>query len=295
MAAADLLGAHMSIAGGLYRALERGKAVGCSVVQLFLKNQVRWAARELADADARQFEKARRATGIAAVFAHSTYLINLASPGEPEWRRAVDAFADELERAEALGLPFVVIHPGSHKGSGLERGISRISAALDELATRTRGYRVKIVLENTAGAGNTVGARFEELRAIVERAAATERLGICLDTCLLFAAGYDIRTARGYARTMESCQRTVGTRSIVAFHLNDAKAGLGSGLDRHEHIGKGHIGLGAFRQLLNDPRFAQIPMVLETPKEPEPEADIRNLSVLRRLKRQGRRGVSASG
>ncbi len=278
---ADRLGAHMSIAGGLYLALERGKAVGCSVVQLFVKNQVQWAARPLTDEDVRLFKKAQRATGIRVVFAHSTYLINLATPAEAEWRRAVDAFADELERAEALGLRFVVIHPGSHKGSGLDAGISRIVRALDELGTRTRGYRVRIALENTAGAGHTVGARFEELQAILERVREPDRLGICLDTCHLFAAGYNIRTPGGYSLTMEAMEKTLGARSVLAFHLNDAKAGLASGLDRHEHIGKGHIGLGAFRRLLNDRRFAGVPMVLETPKDDD--ADIRNLRTLRRL------------
>lgn len=285
MAAADLLGAHMSIAGGLHLALERGQAVGCSVVQLFVKNQVQWAARPLTDEEIGRFKRAQRATGIRVVFAHSTYLINLATPAEADWRRAVDAFADELERAEALGLRFAVIHPGSHKGSGLDAGISRIVRALDELATRTRGYRVKIVLENTAGAGHTVGARFEELQAILDGVASPERLGICLDTCHLFAAGYDIRTPAGYARTLETCETTVGARSILAFHLNDAKAPLGSGLDRHEHIGKGRIGLGAFRRLLNDRRFARVPMVLETPKDND-AADVRNLRTLRRLRKK---------
>ncbi len=285
MAPADRLGAHMSIAGGLHLALERGKAVGCSVVQLFVKNQVQWEARPLTEEDVRLFKKARRATGISVVFAHSTYLINLATPAKVEWRRAVDAFADELERAEALGLRFVVVHPGSHKGSGLETGISRIVRALDELAKRTEGYRVKIV-ENTAAAGHTVGARFEELQAILERVAAPERLGLCLDTCHLFAAGHDIRRPDGYAATIEACERTVGTRSVLAFHLNDAKAPLGSGLDRHQHIGKGRIGLDAFRLLLNDRRFARVPMVLETPKEND-AADIRNLRILRRLSGSG--------
>lgn len=282
----DLLGAHMSIAGGLYLALERGKAAGCSVVQLFVKNQVQWAAKPLTEADVRLFKKAQRRTGIRVVFAHATYLINLAAPAEPDWRRAVDAFADELERAERLGLQFVVIHPGSHKGTGLEAGISRIVRALDELAARTKGYRVKVVLENTAGAGHTVGARFEELQAILERVAAPDRLGICLDTCHLLAAGYDIRTPDGYARTMERCDQIVGAKSVVAFHLNDAKAPLASRLDRHEHIGKGHIGLAAFRLLLNDRRFGRVPMVLETPKDGD--ADVRNLRTLRRLRRKRR-------
>ncbi len=273
----------MSIAGGLHLALERGRATGCSVVQLFVKNQVRWAAPPLTDEAVRRFKKARRTTGITKVFAHSTYLINLATPAGAEWRRAVDAFADELERAEALGLRFVVIHPGSHKGSGLPTGISRIVAALDELAGRIRGYRIRIALENTAGAGHTVGARFEELQAILERAAAPERLGICLDTCHLFAAGYNIRTREGYDATMDTCEKTMGARSVLAFHLNDARAPLASGLDRHEHIGKGRIGLGAFRRLLNDRRFAGVPMVLETPKDGD--ADKKNLRTLRRLQR----------
>lgn len=272
----------MSIAGGLHLALERGRAVGCSVVQLFVKNQVQWTARPLTEEEVRLFKKVQRATGINPVFAHATYLINLAAPVETEWKRAVDAFGDELERAERLGLRFVAIHPGSHKGSGLDAGISRIVRALDELVTRTRAYRVKIVLENTAGAGNTIGARFEELQAILERVREPARFGICLDTCHLFAAGYDIRRRDGYARTMETCQKTVGTRSVVAFHLNDAKAPLGSGLDRHEHIGKGHIGLAGFRLLLNDRRFSRAPMVLETPKEDD--WDVKNLRTLRRLR-----------
>jgi deoxyribonuclease-4 len=275
----------MSIAGGIPRALERGKAVGCSVVQIFLKNQVQWQGKPLLHDEIREFKRLQTETGIHTVFAHATYLINLAAPVEKEWKRAVDAFAGELERAEALGLPFVVIHPGSHKGSGLEAGIARVVAALDQLCQRTRGYRVKILLENTAGAGNTVGARFEELQAILEHAAAPDRLGICLDTCHLFAAGYDIRALEGYEAAMAECERSVGTERVLAFHLNDAKKGLGSGLDRHQHIGQGEIGLTAFRCLLNDPRFAHLPMALETPKEPEPEADRKNLATLRKLGR----------
>jgi deoxyribonuclease-4 len=279
----DLLGAHMSIAGGLYLALERGKEVGCSVVQLFLKNQVQWQGKPLTEAEVRAFKRAQETTAIQLVFAHATYLINLASPVEAEWRRSVEAFHDELERAEALGLPFVVIHPGSHKGSGLAAGLAQVVGALDELCGRTRGYRVKVCLENTAGAGNTVGKSFEELRAILDRARSPGRLGVCLDTCHLFAAGYDIRDRADYAATMAALEQTVGTKKILAFHLNDAKQGLGSGLDRHEHIGKGKIGLAAFRRLLTDPRFSNLPMVLETPKEND--ADVKNLATLRRLKR----------
>jgi deoxyribonuclease-4 len=279
----DLLGAHMSIAGGLHRALERGQAVGCSVVQIFLKNQMQWNARPLTEADVRLWTAARRATGIHTAFAHASYLVNLGTPVDAEWRHAIAAFHDELERAEALGLPFVVIHPGSHKGAGLEAGLARVAAALDELTRRTAGYRVRIVLENTAGAGDTIGRTFGELAALLEGARAAERLGVCLDTCHLFAAGYDIRRRAGYERVMAECERALGVSTIRAFHLNDARAGLGSGLDRHTHIGQGQLGLAPFRFLLNDPRWRRVPKALETPKEPEPAADIANLRTLRRL------------
>src|SRR5262249_39688971 len=288
--ARDELGAHMSIAGGLSLALERGREVGCGAVQIFLKNQRQWAAKRLAADEVRAFHTARRATGVRHVFAHSSYLINLGNPIGSLWSQAVDAFTDELERAEALSLSCVVIHPGSHMGAGLEAGLTRVTSALDESLARTAGYRVKVALENTAGAGNTLGRTFGELGALLERAARPERLGVCLDTCHLFAAGYDVRTKAGYHRAMAECEATVGRRRVLAFHLNDAKAPLGSGLDRHENIGRGLLGVAPFRMLLNDRRFARVPKVLETPKEPEPTADLRNLAVLRRLRR--RRGRS---
>ena len=287
----DLLGAHMSIAGGLDRALWRGRDVGCSVVQIFLKNQRQWRARPYTAEDIRSFRAAWRESGLRAVFAHATYLINLAAPAAAEWKRAVSAFHDELERAEALGLPFVIIHPGSHKGAGLEAGIRRIAKALDELMTRTRGYRVMVLLENTAGGGATIGRSFEELAAILGAVRSAERIGVCLDTCHLFAAGYDIRAHAGYTDTMARCRRLVGLEHVRAFHLNDAKQPLGSGLDRHEKIGRGHLGEDAFRWLLNDRRFARVPMALETPKEPEPQADREALVLLRSLRRT-RRGAS---
>ncbi len=282
---ADLLGAHMSIAGGLDQALWRGQAVGCSAVQIFLKNQLQWAAKPYTAEDIARFKAAWRATGMRAVFAHSTYLINLAAPVEVEWRRAVAAFGDELERAEALGLSFVVIHPGSHRGAGVEAGVRRIVKALDALTARTGGYRVMVLLENTAGAGATIGRTFEELAMILRRARRPERLGVCLDTCHLFAAGYDIRSREGYESAMAECARQVGIGQVRAFHLNDAKQPLGSGLDRHEKIGRGHLGLETFGRLLNDRRFTDVPMVLETPKEPEPRADREGLARLRRLPR----------
>jgi deoxyribonuclease-4 len=280
----DLLGAHMSIAGGLHRALGRGREIACSVVQIFLKNQLQWEAKPYAQTEISEFKAAWRSAGMRAVFAHASYLINLAAAPPLEWRRAVNAFHDELERAEALGLPFVIIHPGSHKGLGLEDGVRRIANALDELTARTRGYRVMVLLENTAGAGATIGRTFEELAAILDRVRNAERIGVCLDTCHLFAAGYDIRSRDGYAAAMARCQRLIGLDRVRAFHLNDAKQSLGSGLDRHEKIGRGHLGRDAFRWLLNDRRWREVPMVIETPKEPEPRADRQALKLLRSLR-----------
>ena len=276
----------MSIAGGLYRALERGAALECGAVQIFLKNQRQWAARPLGADEIRDFAVARRATAIRHVFAHASYLINLAALDARQWRQAVDAFTDELERAEALGLSCVVIHPGSHAGAGAEAGLARVTEALNEVTRRTAGYRVKIALENTAGGGGTLGRSFAELAALLDRSARPERIGVCLDTCHLFVCGYDIRTNAGWAAAMSECGETCGFGRVLAVHVNDAQAALGSCLDRHEHIGRGRLGLRPFRQLLNDARFAGVPKVLETPKEPEPAADRRNLAVLRRLCRR---------
>jgi deoxyribonuclease-4 len=273
----------MSIEGGLPNALVRGRETGCSVVQLFLKNQRQWAGRPVPAEDVAEFKRLRESTGIATAFAHATYLINLCSPVEADWARSVDAFADELERAETLGLPFVVIHPGSHKGAGVRRGMSRLVRAIDALHARTAGYRVKIALENAAGCGNLLGGRAEELGAVLRRVRRPERLAFCLDTCHLFVAGHDIRTPAGLGATLARFDAAVGLERVVAWHLNDAKAGLGSGLDRHEHIGRGAIGRAAFARLLRHPVVGHRPMVLETPKEND--WDRRNLRTLRRLRR----------
>jgi deoxyribonuclease-4 len=295
LGARDELGAHMSIAGGLWLALERGKALGCGAVQIFLKNQRQWTSPPLTAPDVRAFAAARRRTGLRRVFAHASYLINLAAPGAEAWARAVDALTDELERGEALGLTCVVLHPGSHVGSGVEAGLNRIVAALDEATRRTSGYRVRIALENTAGGGGALGRTFEQLGILLSRAARPERLGVCLDTCHLFVAGYDIRTAAGWRAAVDECAETVGLSRLLAFHLNDARAGLGSGLDRHQHIGRGALGVDPFRRLLNDPRFARVPKVLETPKAPEPEADLRNLARLRALRTIARSSPRRAG
>jgi deoxyribonuclease IV len=284
----DEIGAHVSIAGGLHLALGRAEALGCGAAQIFVRNQRQWAARPMTGDEVRAFVAERRRVGLEAVFAHGSYLVNLGASSAALWRQSVDAFTDELERAEALGLRSVVIHPGSHMGDGVEVGIGRIVRALDEVTERTRGYRVKIALENTAGAGHVLGRSFAELGELIARARSADRLGVCIDTCHLFAAGYDIRKGAGYERAMEECRTAVGFDRVLAFHLNDAKAGLGSGLDRHANIGEGLMGLAPFRRVLCDPRFTRVPKVIETPKEPEPHADLRNLAVLRRLRRRGR-------
>jgi deoxyribonuclease-4 len=281
----DELGAHVSIAGGLALAPARGRALGCEAIQIFVKNQRQWAAPPLTAADASAFRRARRSAGVRHAFAHGSYLVNLACPDPAGWRQAVDTFTDELRRSARLGLDALVVHPGSHLGTGVERGLDAIARAIEEALRATRGSRVKVALENTAGAGNVLGRTFGELRAILDRLGHSPRVGVCIDTCHLFVAGYDIRTPAGYALTMAECVEMIGARRVLAFHLNDAKAPLGSGLDRHENIGHGFLGLRPFGLLLNDRRFARVPKVLETPKEPEPTADLRNLATLRRLRR----------
>jgi deoxyribonuclease-4 len=276
----------MSIAGGLAQALDRGQQAGCGAVQIFLKNQRQWRARPLAETEVEAFRRCWATTGIQAVFAHAAYLINLAAPDDGDWRRAIDALADELERAARLGLPFVVLHPGSHRGRGVAAGVARVAGALDALADRGAGARVRIALENTAGAGGLLGGRAEELGAILGAVRHPERLAVCLDTCHLFAAGYDIRTPAGFRTVLAAFDRAVGLDRVVALHLNDAAAPLGSGRDRHQHIGRGQIGLAAFRFLVNHPRLADRPMVLETPKTGD--GDRVNLAILRRLRRPSR-------
>ncbi|HEY3101728.1 MAG TPA: deoxyribonuclease IV [Methylomirabilota bacterium] len=281
----DELGAHVSVAGGLALAPARGRELGCGAIQIFLKNQRQWAAPPLDPRAAKAFRAARRRHRIRHAFAHGSYLVNLATPVPAAWQQAVDTFSDELRRAEALGLGFLVVHPGSHLGAGHETGLAAVARAVDEALARVPRARVRVALENTAGGGHTLGGTFEDLAAIIGRVRRAERVGVCLDTCHLFVAGYDIRTPTGYEAAMERCARTVGLGRVLAFHLNDASAPLGSGLDRHEHIGRGRLGLRPFRLLLNDHRFARVPKVLRTPKEPEPTADLRNLATLRRLRR----------
>jgi len=279
-------GAHMSIAGGLHRALELGDAAGCDCIQVFVKNQRQWRAPALTEDQVLAWRKAQANSDITPIIAHSSYLINLASPDDQLWQRSIDAFVDELERCERLAISALVIHPGAHLGQGIDWGMARVAQALDIIHRRTSGFRVKTTLESTAGQGSCLGDRFEQLATIIERTHEPDRMRVCVDTCHMFAAGYDIRSKRGYAAAMADLIRTVGLNRIAAFHLNDSMTPAGSRKDRHEHIGRGHLGRDAFRRLVNDPRFSGISMILETPKGLDGrgrDLDRLNLATLRRL------------
>jgi deoxyribonuclease-4 len=271
----------MSIAGGVDRALVVGKELGCEVVQIYTKSSSQWAARGLRDDEVTAFRAGMRTLGIPLVAAHDSYLINLCSPDEALWRRSVEAFGHELERCQRLGIKYLIAHPGSHRGAGAQEGIRRIVAALDEILSR--GSRVTVLLETTAGQGTSVGHRFEHFAEILGRARERGRVGVCFDTCHAHAAGYELRTAEGYHRTFEEFDRLVGIGRIKAFHLNDCRRPLGSRVDRHWHIGRGFLGLEPFRLILNDPRFDGLPGFLETPKGEDCTEDRVNLRALRKL------------
>ncbi|MDI3340795.1 MAG: deoxyribonuclease IV [Sphaerobacter sp.] len=278
-----LFGAHMSIAGGVDKAIDRAAQVGCDAVQIFTKNNNQWAAKPIPPAQVERFRQRQAEAGIRAVVAHDSYLINLASPDEALWEKSVVAFRVELERCELLGVPYLVTHPGSHTGAGEEVGIRRVAQALNRIHAELPGYRVITLLEITAGQGSALGYRFEQLRAIVDLVAAPERVGYCFDTCHAFAAGYELRTPEGYAETMDAFDRILGLRNLRALHLNDSKRELGSRVDRHDHIGAGMIGLAGFYNVVNDPRLAGLPGLLETPKSEDLHEDAENLARLRSL------------
>jgi deoxyribonuclease-4 len=280
-----LLGAHNSIAGGYYKAVDTAAELRMDTVQLFTKNNNQWRGKPLTDEDVRLFREALERTGVRHPCAHDSYLINLASPDDALWRKSIDGFVDELRRAEALGLDGVVMHPGSYVDSSEEAGLARIVAALDLVCAETVGIRTEIWLEATAGQGTNLGHRFEHLAYILERSAQSDRMGVCIDTCHIFAAGYPLHTSEEYEATFRELDAVIGIDRVRAFHLNDSKKGLGSRVDRHEHIGEGQIGLEPFRRLLNDPRFAHLPMYLETKKEKRDgeEMDAVNLRRLRGL------------
>ena len=276
-------GAHMSISGGLHKAFARGETAGCETLQIFSKNQQQWRAKPLTDNDVALFKAEQQRSGCAPVIVHDSYLINLASPSDEIWEKSIAAFAEELERCTLLGIPYLVTHPGAHTGSGEDVGLQREAVALNRLFDAGVGEGVMVLLETTAGQGSCLGYRFEHLARLMELVDRRERLGVCVDTCHILAAGYDIRTPEAYATTFETFDRVIGLEHIKVFHINDSQKDLGSRVDRHTHIGEGCIGLEGFRALVNDPRFADMPMILETPKGEDLAEDIANLEKLRGL------------
>ena len=275
----------MSIAGGYYHAVEHAATAGCDCVQLFTKNNNQWRAKKITDEDVSKFRGKLAELNISHPISHSSYLINLGSPNKDLWKKSVDALVVEMLRAEQLGLLGVVVHPGAYTTASEEEGIQNIIRGLDELHAQTRGLACRCVLETTAGQGSNLGWKFEQLAEMINGVQHPELLGVCLDTCHVFAAGYPLATPDEYETTMQQFDSLIGLERIVAFHLNDSKRELGSRVDRHEHIGRGELGLEPFRQLLNDGRFAGVPMYLETAKGEEDgeDLDVRNLRVLRSL------------
>ena len=280
-----LIGAHMSIGGGYYRAVEAANAVGCDCVQLFTKNNNQWKAKPITEEEATKFQASLAELGVRAPLSHTSYLINLASPNPSLLQQSIDAMVVELQRAAQLGIPFVVLHPGSFTTSSEAEGLAAVTSSLDEVFRQTNDLPTVCLLENTAGQGNHLGWRFEHLGEIISRCKFPKRLGVCIDTCHTFAAGYPLSDAADYRRTMDELDRVVGLSRVKAVHLNDSKMPFGSRKDRHEHIGRGEMGLKPFWNLLNDPRFAKIPMYLETEKGTEngEDLDAMNLRVLRLL------------
>ena len=286
------LGAHMSIAGGLPRAVDRAKASRCDALQIFTKSAGQWRARELPSDEIALFRKRVADTGIHPVVAHNSYLINVAAAAPALRAQSIAALGDELDRAESLGLDGLVMHPGSYTSGTEAGGLGLIGDAIRRLLEKRPASKTMILLEHTAGQGTNLGHRFEHLAAILERVDGSPKVGVCLDTCHLLTAGYDLCTSEGYAQTFEEFDRIVGLDRIKVFHLNDSKKPCGSRVDRHEHIGRGCLGLEPFRRLLNDPRFSGLPMLLETPKLESKASkrrsdvdpwDARNLRTLRNL------------
>jgi deoxyribonuclease IV len=273
----------MSIAGQIGEAFKRGKSIGCECIQIFTKSSRQWAAKPLSSEDIATFKRNQKVTGIKSIIAHDSYLLNLGAPDQALRKKSVAGFIDEINRCEVLGIPFLIAHPGAHVGSGEAQGIKTIAKSINEAHSACKGYVTKVALEITAGQGTVLGSSFKQMGQIFDAVKENGRLRLCFDTEHAFAAGYDLRTNEGYERTFAELDENVGLKRLVAFHLNDSLKPLNSHVDRHEHIGKGQLGLVAFRRLLNDRRFAGIPMCLETEKSEDLHEDVENLATLRAL------------
>ena len=278
-----LLGAHMSIQGGLYRAIERAQSIGCTAVQLFTSNARSWTSSTITDEEAARFREAAQDFGPKAILAHDSYLINLAAPDPINHKKSVAAFGEEVDRCDRLGIRYLVMHPGSALDSPRDKALAKVARSFNTIFRQRPKSNVKVLIETTAGQGSGLGKTFEEIRIILDAVRQPERCGVCVDTCHTFVAGYDFRDKKGWRKTFREFDRIIGLDNLLAFHVNDSKKDLGSAVDRHEHIGRGALGLEAFRLLMNDRRFKNKVMSLETPKGEDLAEDVENLALLRSL------------
>ncbi len=276
-----LLGAHVSIAGGIFKALERGESIGCDSIQIFTKNQRQWKAKPYNEKDIVRFKENFKKSRIKKVVAHSSYLINLGSPKKESLIKSRESFIDEITRCHLLSVPMIVVHPGSHLGHGEKEGIKIITESMNFIIEKTSHTDVKILLETVAGQGTNIGYRFEHIKEIMDGIENKQRVGVCFDTAHVFEAGYDIRSKESFQKVLEEFDRIIGLDNLLAFHINDSKTPLASRVDRHTNIGDGEIGLEAFRFLVNNKLFSDLPMILETPGGEE--AYIKDLKTLKGL------------
>jgi deoxyribonuclease-4 len=280
-----LLGAHVSIAGGIFNAPLYGKEIGCDVIQIFTKNQIQWKIPFLQAEDIKHFKENRLKTGVIPVTVHSSYLVNIAGPDDNVTEKSINDLACELERAEVLNIPFVVFHPGAHKGIGEKYALKSIAENINKIFSKSNSKSTFLLLETTAGEGTTMGYKFEHFAEIFNKLKDLSRIGVCIDTCHIFAAGYDFRDEKSYYETIEKFDKIVGLKFLKVFHLNDSKFPSGSKMDRHEEIGEGNIGLNGFRILVNDERFKDMPGILEVPGNITGYK--RNVNILRSLTNEG--------
>jgi len=281
-----LIGAHFSIAKGLDKALFEAKSYGCNTLQIFTKNANSWKERVVTQKEIENFEQAKLETGIAEIASHTSYLINPATPEKKKHKMSINSLLQELVRSSNLDIPYVVLHPGSHMGAGDKEGITRIAESINEIFAKTSGISTRLLFETTAGQGSSVGHTFEQLASIISKVEKKINPGICLDTCHIFAAGYDMRTMEYYRKTMDDFDSIIGLDRLCLIHLNDSKKELGSRVDRHEQIGRGYIGLDAFKYIMNDDRLVDIPKIIETPKgTTDKDWDEINLKMLREMVR----------
>ena len=277
----------MSIGGGVHTAIERGRSIDCTAIQIFVKNNMQWFSRPLTREEIRAFLEHRQRRELLSIFGHANYLINLAATNPQFLANSIRSLSEELTRANQLELPFLVLHPGAHLSAGEEAGLTKIAKSIDRVFRKIPKVKTRIALETTAGQGSSLGHRFDQIACIIQNVREPERLFVCLDTAHVFAAGYDIGSEAGAKKTFREFDRVIGLNRLAAIHLNDSKSALGSRVDRHQHIGEGQIGLHAFRFIMRDRRFRKIPKVLETPKGKEMREDVENLRTLRALEGSG--------